>query len=313
LRNRRFIALHSAWTALFAIASLCIVAKNRPFTAVFVGLSVCTASELVCYFKEDQNVKLEKIPPLIISVFVLLLILDLLAATKLENVSSRRDMEYRAFRKNQNEHVELVEKLKTKQAEAKERKPAREEDQAIAAKRMTLEMLKGVYGQILGLRFKREVPKLLENLFGSWFKVGYGIIFEQDLESKELRLRNHWGLSDKRSDAIAAISALKDNKVIRLAAERKDILTPAEAQKDINLFSALEKFNAELFELHCAIPIVVQDRNIFIALIGKPDPLAPLPLDFKQIQPILQALGMSIHKIGAKDSRPRLSTFAPGS
>lgn len=295
------------------LLSLCIVAKNMPFTAVLVGLGTCTASELICYFKEDPNVKLEKIPPLIISVFVLLLILDLLASTKLENVSSRREMEYRSFRKNQNEHLELVEKLKAKQLEAKEKKSASSEDQAISGKRLQLEMLKGVYTQILGLRFKREVPKVLENMFSSWFKIPCGIVYEQDLESKDLRLRNHWGVSEKRPDALAAISSLKDNKIVRRAADLREILTPEEAQKDMDLFTALQKFNAELFELTYAIPIVVQDRPIFVVFVGKPDANAPIPFELKQIQPIIQALSMSINKIGAKDSRPRLSTFAPGS
>ena len=49
-------------------------------------------------------------PPVIVADMVLLLFVNLLAHVKLENVTSRREMEYGSMRKNQNEHVDLVER-----------------------------------------------------------------------------------------------------------------------------------------------------------------------------------------------------------
>ncbi|MBI4863248.1 MAG: hypothetical protein HY815_23730 [Candidatus Riflebacteria bacterium] len=176
-----------------------------------------------------------------------------------------------------------------------------------------MEMLKGIYGELMALRFKREAPKLLENLFSGWFRTQYGVVFEVVEESKDLRLRNHWGIAQTRPDVLAAIASFKDNLIVKWASERKDVGTLEEIQKDINLVTALEKFDKGLFELAMTVPVTVQDRPVFVLFLGKPTADAPVALDFKQFQPILAALSMSLVKIGAKDARPSFSTFMPGS
>jgi hypothetical protein len=297
------------------LTSLCLVAKNMALIAVVLGMALCAASEWVCYFNAPEAIKYQQIPPVLVADAILLVIVVLLAATKLENHSSRREMEFRAFRKNQAEQIDLVEKIKKKQLEVKQQggsAGARAKDEGTDVRRTTLEMQKATYIEVLNLKYRREVPRMLENLFRSWFKMGAGIVFEIGDDARDLKPRGHWGVLEGRPDATAQISAFKDNPVVRLACDRRDPITPEELRKEMTLFEGLEKFNAGLFPLHVAVPITVQDRATFVLLAGAPAQDAALPYEYKTVQPILAALSMSLVKIATKDTRPSFSTFQPG-
>lgn len=295
------------------LLSLCMVARDMAFTAVLLGLVLCGLSEWVCYFDRESSVKWAKIPPVIVADFVLLIFLDLLAAVKLENVASKRELEYGSLRKNQNEHVELVERIKKKQLESKEASsPERKEDRASEIRKTTLEMQKAIYVEVMNLRYRREVPKVLESLFGTWLGAKFGVIFEIQEDTRELKLRAHWGVSETRADALSLISSFKDNAIVKYSCDRRDPVTPEDLKKDMILFDALNAFNDGLFPLFLALPVVVQDRPAFIVLMGETRADTKLPYEYKTVLPILTAISMSLVKIGSKDARPSFSTFAPG-
>ena len=295
------------------LLSLCVVSKHMTFTAILAGLVLCFASEMVCYFGESSSVKLTQIPPVLISTGLLLIIFDFLAATKLENVSVRRDMEHRAMRKHQKEHVELVEKIKKQQDEAKGSVDKKAEEITHENKRLHFEMLKRFYVELFSVRFKREIPKLFESLFFGWYKIPHGLVFEIESEGREIRLRGHWGLGGKPAETSLRMSEFRDNPFVRWAVEHKEIGSVEDAKKDLNLLAALEKFNSGAFELSCTVPVVVQDRNAFVVFLGKNKDDQGLLFDTKQIMPVLQTVSMTLLKIGSKDARPSFSTFGGGS
>ena len=296
------------------LLSLCMVARGMTFAAVLLGLFLCGLSEWVCYFKEESSVKWAKIPPTLVSDCIILIFVDLLAAVKLENIASKREMEHGSMRKNQNEHVELVEKIKKKQLESKEAaNPEAKQDKAAEARRNTLEMQKAVYVDVMNMRYRREVPKVLETMFSTWYGFKFGVVFEIAEDTRDLKLRVHWGVSETRTDALSLISSFKDNPIVRYACDRRDPVTPEDLKKDMVLFDGLNAFNTGLFALTLVLPVVVQDRPAFIVMLGEAAPDARLPYDFKTVLPVLNAVSMSLMKIGSKDARPSFSTFAPGS
>jgi hypothetical protein len=296
------------------LLSLCLVAREMAFSAVLLGLVLCGLSEWVCYFDKPTSVKWQKIPPVLVADFVLLIFIDLLAAVKLENVASRREMEYGSLRKNQNEHVELVEKIKKKQLEGKEAaNPEKKEDRAAETRKQTLEMQKAIYVEVMALRYRREVPKVLESMFATWFGMKFGVVFEIAEDTRDLKLRAHWGVSEVRTDALSLISGFKENPIIRFVCDRRDPVTPEDLKKDMVLFDGLQAFNDGLFTLTVGLPVVVQDRPAFIVMLGESREDARLPYEYKLILPVLTAISMSLVKIGSKDARPSFSTFAPGS
>lgn len=296
------------------LLSLCMVARGMMFSAVATGLLLCGLSEWICYFDQAATVKWTKIPPVIVADLVLLIFIDLLAAVKLENVNSKRELEQGSLRKNQNEHVDLVERIKKKQLESKEASsPEKKEDRASEVRKNTLEMQKSIYVEVMGLRYRREVPKVLESLFGSWLGARFGVVFELQEDTRELKLRAHWGVSETRADALSLISSFKDNAIVKYICDRRDPVTPEDLKKDMVLFDALSAFNDGLFPLHVALPVVVQDRPAFIVLMGETRPDSRIPYEYKTVLPVLTAISMSLMKIGSKDARPSFSTFAPGS
>ena len=296
------------------LLSLCMVARDMAFSAVLLGLMLCGLSEWICYFKEESTVKWTKIPPTLVADAVVLIFVDLLAAVKLENIASKREMEFGSLRKNQNEQIDLVEKIKKKQLESKEAaSPERKEDKAAEARKNTLEMQKSVYIDVMNLRYRREVPKVLETIFTTWFGYKFGVVFEIAEDTRDLKLRAHWGVSEARTDALSLISSFKENAIVRFACDRRDPVMPEDLKKDMVLFDGLQAFNTGLFPLTMVMPLVVQDRPAFIVMLGEVGAEARLAYDYKSVLPILTAISMSMVKIGSKDARPSFSTFAPGS
>ena len=294
------------------LLSLCMVARDRAFYGVLLGLALCGLSEWICYFDKQAVVRWAKIPPVIVADFVLLLFLDLLAAVKLENATSKRELEYGSFRKNQSEQIELVERIKKKQLESKEVASEKKEDRATAVRANTLEMQKSIYVDVMNLRYRREVPKVLETLFGTWLGAKFGVVFEIQEDTRELKLRTHWGVSEARADALSLISSFKDNAIVKFICDRRDPVTPEDLKKDMVLFDGLNAFNEGLFPLYLGLPVVVQDRPAFIVLMGEARADAKVPYEYKALLPILTAISMSLVKIGSKDARPSFSTFASG-
>lgn len=295
------------------LLSLCMAARDMAFIAVVVGVMLCGCSEWICHYGLDSTAVWQKSPPVIVADLVMLLFVNLLAHVKLENVTSRREMEYGSLRKNQNEHVELVERIKKKQLESKEAaSPAQKEDKQTAQRKSVLDMQKAIYVDVMNLRYRREVPKVLESLFLGWFGFKLGVVFEIAEDSRELKLRAHWGVADVHANALETISSFKENVVVRFVCDRRDPVFPDDLKKDMTLFEALEAFNKGLFPLSIAVPVVVQDKPAFIVLLSDALPGAKLAYDYKTIVPILAAVSMSLVKLSSKDARPSFSTFASG-
>lgn len=292
------------------LLSLCLVARGMALYGVLLGLLLCVASEWICYIDKDPTVKWAKMPPVIVADLVLLVFLDLLAAVKLENVTSKRELEYGSFRKNQSEQIDLVEKIKKKQLESKEEAKEKKEDRASELRKNTLEMQKSIYVDVMNLRYRREVPKVLETLFSTWLGAKFGVVFEIQEDTRELKLRAHWGVSEVRADALSLISSFKDNAIVKFICDRRDPVTPEDLKKDMVLFDGLNAFNDGLFPLYLGLPVIVQDRSAFIVLMGEPRPDTKVAYEYKMLQPILQAISMSLVKIGSKDARPSFSMFA---
>lgn len=292
------------------LLSLCLVARGMALYGVILGFLLCGGSEWICYIDKETTVKWAKIPPVIVADLVLLVFLDLLAAVKLENVTSKRELEYGSFRKNQSEQIDLVEKIKKKQLESKEKTSESKEDRASELRKNTLEMQKAIYVDVLSLRYRREVPKVLETLFSTWLGAKFGVVFEIQEDTRELKLRAHWGVAEARGDALSLISNFKDNAIVKYICDRRDPVTPEDLKKDMVLFDALNAFNEGLFPLSMGLPVIVQDRSAFIVLMGEPKADTKVTYEFKVLQPILQAISMSLVKIGSKDTRPSFSMFA---
>jgi hypothetical protein len=296
------------------LLSLCMVARDMAFLGLLVGLVLCGLAEWICHFGRDSAAIWQKSPPVVVADLVMLLFVNLLSHVKLENVMSRREMEYGSMRKNQNEQIDLVEKIKKKQQESKEAAaPEKKEDKAISQRKAVLEMQKAIYVDVLNLRYRRELPKVLETLFAGWFGYKVGVVFEIAEDSRELKLRAHWGVAEVHANALETISSFKENAVVRFVSDRRDPVLPDDLKKDMTLFEALEAFNKGLFPLSLAVPVVVQDKPAFILLLGEAAPDAKLTYEYKTVVPILAAASMSLVKLSSKDARPSFSTFAPGS
>jgi len=297
------------------LISLCHVSKGNALFGVLVAGILCFASEYVCYLEKDAAVKWEKIPPVIICDFLLLIPICLIAATRLDNASSEREKEYLSFRRRMDERAHLKKTIEHAHGEMK--KKGREatqqpRDKSLEGRKAILHFTLLGYGEIFHMRFRRDVPKVVENLFLRTMGISRGVVFEVPEDSKDLRLRNHWGVEELRpGNVIALISEHKGAAFLRWVVDRKQVLTPADAQTDMSMLDGYNAFSKGLFEVRYALPIVVLQRTAFVLVLSAPDDKTKVPFEIKQVESIMDSIGACLVKIGSKDKRPKFSTFNP--
>jgi hypothetical protein len=255
----------------------------------------------------------QKVTPVVVADFILLVFFDLLASTKIENVASRRERETLLHRKLSEEIIKTQETIKAKREAQSKKETKDEQDKGLVQKKQLLELYKQTYVEVFAVRFKRDVPKLLERMLAERLGARAGIVLETSEDLKEIRIRSHWGLSAGRSDPMTAIAAHKDSRLMRRAAEKREPICEEDCRKDLPLLEAYTKFCEDLFRLTWALPVVAGDKTAFVVFLGPQVEGHTLPLDLNVIRPIIAAIGVVLIKIGAKDARPSFSTFLPGS
>lgn len=294
------------------LITLCMVSKGAPVSGVLTGIILCFASEYVCYLDQDTNTKLERIPPVLISDLLIIIPLGLLTATKLDNARSLRDQEYLAYRRRQDEADQLLKALRRMEedAAAPEDSDERVTLTTIEGKRALLAAVHASYQLIFGVRTRRDVAKMLEVSMDNLLGISAGIVLETDEKSKDLRLRNHWGLPKQESvDTISLVAEHKNSELFRWAVERKMSILSEDCDREISLNDARTAFNKALFPFSCFIPIVAQQRTVFLVVLGEPRARSPVAFDPRQLQTMMACLGACLVKIEAHDARPSFSAF----
>ncbi len=290
--------LVSMWIVL---VSLCLVNKKLSFSAIFLGLVLACASEAICYFGVNQEVFYQKIAPVLIADLVVLIFFDLLAAIRVENAVNARDVELNLFNKTQTECLEIEEKLKESDKEGAAAKPKREEDRGLELRRLTLNMQKVVYNELLAVRRKSDIAKFVERLFSRWFKVRCGMFLElASGERNDHKILGTWGVSADSPEVAGAFQFFLESQILKKARANREFITAGEMHKDPALFAELQQLTQSLFDLYAFIPITGVENSRLMLIIGQPqDP--ELPFDYKVVQPILAATTLCQSRIGNRE------------
>lgn len=294
------------------LMSLCLVSRGQVALALLVGLGLCAISESVCYLDKEWDIKKWKIVQVVFAHLILLVYFCLLASTKVENWTGQREKAVVSHRRLAEEAIKTQETIKAKRLERGQKTTPQEQDSGLLQKRLALELFKLSYQEVFSVRFKRDVPRLLERLLSERMAMTCGVVLEVSEDLKEIRIRNQWGLASTLTNPLSLIAAHKDSALVRRVVDRKETLSADDCRKDLDLLDAHCRFSEELFSLSCVVPILAGERTALVVLLGAQADRCPLPFDLNLIRPILSTLAVVLVRVSTKEARPSFSTFLPG-
>ncbi len=301
------------WVILLAICVTQRHLENQKIITILLGTLLCYGSHQLMYLNQAEtagssemivSIGLVYVP--IISFFVILV------STKVDNLQSKHDQLHARYVRLRTDANELVNQLHKMRHGDPDKAEDVTDDRAIEEKRRAFEYYREAFLGVMKIRYKRDIPNLIEAILSSHLMVEHGVVFEcPDERSGDFRIRNIWGMpkGDATRDSVAAF---RNGDLARFVADNKRPLFIDEVKRMPNLYENHDNFIKELFPLECVMPVVHLERCLFVVFIGKQKGNALLRFTPQLVEPLLTTTGQAIGKLMARDARPSFSTFTPG-
>jgi hypothetical protein len=185
-----------------------------------------------------------------------------------------------------------------------------EPDDSVKAKKAAFAFYGETFSMVLKIRFKRDIPNLIEHAFRNILKVQQCVIYEVPNEKGvDYKVRNIWGLAESET-AIKTAAQFRKCDITLTAADRKQALTSDDLKRQANLYEAYDKFVSELFPLEWVLPVTSGEHCLYVIYVGKQSSNALPTFTYQLVEPVLTCAVQAIIKMSSKDARPSFSSFS---
>ena len=303
------------WVVLLAICVTQRHLENQKIITILLGTLMCYGSHQLMYLNQAETAGSSEVIVSIGLVYVpIISFFVILVSTKVDNLQSKHDQLHARYVRLRTDANDLVNRLhKMRHGDPDKSDEIGDENKAIEEKRKAFEYYRTCFLGVMKIRYKRDIPNLIEAVLSQHLQIEHGVVFETpDERSGDFRVRNFWGLAkgDSTRDNVAAF---RNGDLSRFVADNKRPLYIDEIKRMPNLYESHDNFIKELFALECIMPVVHLEKCLFVVFIGKQKGNALLRFTPQLVEPLLSTTGQAIGKLMARDARPSFSTFTPGS
>lgn len=296
-----------AWFLLLALSLGSSAMANLRVLLWVVVVALCVGMEFLLY-KEYNN---EILIRTCVNYAPLTMFMLMLLSSRTEERNTAKEQAYarlRVLRSEADDRLKLLRKIRTGELET----TSDGQEDVVRNRKTTFDIYQELYPKILKIRFKRDIPPIVQEALHGAFGMEAGVIYELPPEKGgEFQLRARWGVPDEAA-ATEALARFATSDLVRRTADTRAPMQPDVIKRQPNLYEEYDEFAAALFPLDFLAPVVVLGRTTFVVISGKPGDRGRIPFEFNLLPPILAGCGLAISKLAQKDGRASFSTFGAG-
>lgn len=299
------------WIILASIALTQRHLENQKAIIILGGTLLCYGSHQLMYLKYANLAVSSKIMVSLFLVYIpLLAFFVLLTSTKSDNLRSQRDQLQAVHTRLRGEANDWLNRLNDLRSGGQEPEDTVESDNdSVKEKKAAFRYHSKAFEGIMNIRFKRDIPNLIENLLKNELKIEHGVIYEApETRNGDFKIRNIWGVGTPETSREKAAPFRKCD-ITRHVSDKRQSMNSEELMREPNLYEDFDNFSKELFVPQWVFPVANQDASLFVIYTGKqkanhlPKYTGPL------IEPLLTCSSQAIVKLSNKETRPSFSTF----
>lgn len=294
-----------SWFLLLALTSASSFLINAKFLAWTLMVSFSVGVEFLRYQEYNSEILFRTA----INYAPLTAFMLILYSARVEELRTRRDQAYarlKVLRNDCNDRLRDLKKLRSGEQEDEARTTQAE---SIQIKERTLEIYQEIFPRILQIRFKREIPPILQHATQQCFGLRCGVIYEIPPEkTAEVQIRARWGM-DESEKTLATLTRYSRSDLVRTCDDSRTPMQPDFIKRKPNLYEEFDVFSKEIFPIECLVPCVVLGKTMFVLIAGGASEQGRVPYDFNLLPPVFHGCGQAMSKLVQKDARARFSAF----
>lgn len=293
-----------AWFLLLSLSAASSFLKEWKGLAWILTVALCVGIEFLRYREYHTEILFRtavNYAPL--TAFMLILF-----AARVEERKTFKDQAYarlQMLRNDSNDKLKMLKKMRSGETEDQHRG----QEDTIRSKKLIFEIYQELFPKILRIRYKRDIPPILQQASQQCFGLSSGVIYEIPPEKTgEVQIRSRWGLEEgPRVDEALARFARGD--LVRTCSDSRAPMQPDQIKRRPNLYEEMDQFAEALFPIECLYPCLLLGRTAFVMIAGKPGSKGRVPYEFSLLNPIFLGCGQAISKLAQKDGRASFSMF----
>lgn len=294
-----------AWFLLLALSTASSALKDMKVACWFLTVFLCVAVEFLRYREYNTEILFRTS----VNYAPLTMFMLMLFSARVEERNTAKEQAYarlKVLRNDTNDRLKELKKIRSGEMEEASAGQA----EAIRQKKITFEVYQEVYPRILRIRYKRDIPPIIQQAAQQAFGLGAGLIYELPEEKGgEVQVRASWGLHEGHAPTDEAVAKFATSDLVRQCADSRGPLQPDAIKRQPNLYEEFDEFAEALFPLEFLAPVVVLGKSLFVVVGGKPGEQGRVRFEFNLLQPVLISSGLAISKLAQKDGRTSFSTF----
>jgi hypothetical protein len=294
-----------AWFILLALSTASSALKDMKVACWFITVFLCVAVEFLRYREYNTEILFRTS----VNYAPLTMFMLMLFSARVEERSTGKEQAYarlKVLRNDSNDRLKELKKIRSGEMEEANAGQA----EAIRQKKLTFEVYQEVYPRILRIRYKRDIPPIVQQAAHQAFGLEAGLLYELPEEKGgEVQVRAAWGISEGQASVDEAIAKFASSDLVRVCADTRAPLQPDAIKRQPNLYEEFDAFAETLFPLEFLAPVVVLGKTLFVVIGGRPGKHGRVRFEFNLLQPVLVSSGLAISKLAQKDGRTSFSTF----
>lgn len=302
--SEHWYRLIPCWLILMMIVACSSALKDMKAVAWFATVATCIGLEFLRYGVYHHEILVRTFlsyAPL--TAFTLVLFSN--AVEEQKTAKEHHTASLKKLRKDSSFLLDQLKKLRSGELD----QGAEDLEKQLTSRKACFEIYREVFPEILRIRYKRDIPALLERVCQQGFGLQAGILYEipEDKQS-EVLVRAQWGLA-KTPKVEEAVARYAKGDLVRRVADERAPFGLDQIQRQPVLFEEYDEFAKDLFTIETVIPTLLLGRTLFVMFVGMPSSRGRVPYDAVLLQPIVQGCGQAISKLAQKDGRKKFSTF----
>lgn len=294
-----------AWFLLLALTSASSFLIDAKILAWVLTVAFSVGVEFLRYREYHSEILLRTA----INYAPLTAFMLILFSARLEELRTRRDQAYarlKVLRNDSNDRLRTLKKLRSGEEEPTQVQQA----ENIRVRHLTFEIYQEIFPRILQIRFKREIPPILQFASQECFGLQYGVIYEIPPEkTAEVQIRAQWGVDEGDETIRETLVRYARSDLVRTCDDSRNSMQVDFIKRKPNLYEEFDVFSREVFPIECLFPCVVLGKTMFVMIAGGPTEKGRVPYDFSLLGPIFSSCGLAMSKLVQKDARARFSAF----
>lgn len=294
-----------AWFLLLALSTASSALREMKVACWFLTVFLCVAVEFLRYREYNTEIlfrtSVNYVP---LTMFMLMLF-----AARLEERNTAKEQAYarlKVLRNDSNDRLKDLKKIRSGEME----EAAAGQAESIRQKKVTFELYQELYPRILRIRYKRDIPPIIQQAAQNGFGLQAGVIYELPEEKTgEVQVRARWGIPEGQAAIDEALARFATSDLVRTAGDSRAPLQIDVIKRKPNLYEEFDEFTEALFPLEFLAPVVVLGKSLFVVIGGQPGEKGRVLFEFNLLQPVLVSSGLAISKLAQKDGRTSFSTF----